>query len=248
MSDQIKTKKRGGGPKTLEGKERVRYNALRHGLSSELLVLDTEDPEEFATLEREYYNQFRPVDFLERELVDTMVKARWRLLRYLRCEKNAVDQETARISHYNSLLRLQRTPVDIATDGVYRVTKRHSLAQSRYEAQFERSYYRALNKLTELRSRQKHLGLRPPQNIPVPLSEPVISAASGPNPVDADESVVMRDNAPAKLQNKLDPTRLAPPHKTTGNDPAPFPPHISRSNRGIDPREPHHPRERSVPS
>ena len=66
------------GPKSPEGKERVRYNALRHGYLSELVVLPNENREKFDELIRQHVLRFAPLDDVESSMVEEMANAYWR--------------------------------------------------------------------------------------------------------------------------------------------------------------------------
>ena len=69
------------GPKTEAGLRRSSQNALKHGLSSQTLLLPSEDPDEFNQLLTSYLDQFQPDGPAERDLVHAMVAAKWRLER-----------------------------------------------------------------------------------------------------------------------------------------------------------------------
>ena len=65
------------GPKTPEGKQAVSRNALRHGLCSKEVVIRSgqgrEDPKEYETLRAELFEDYQPVGFRERKLVEYIV-------------------------------------------------------------------------------------------------------------------------------------------------------------------------------
>jgi hypothetical protein len=74
------------GPKTAEGKAAVRFNAFRHGLLSQDVVLPGEDAEAFENLRSQVWTDRSPVGSLEEFLVNRMVNAMWRLERLARME------------------------------------------------------------------------------------------------------------------------------------------------------------------
>src|SRR5437899_5014022 len=78
------------GPKTLEGKEKVRHNALKHGLLARDLLLPGEDPAEFDALLHDLIQYYAPVGPIETMLVDRIAVIRWRLGRAVRCEVGSV--------------------------------------------------------------------------------------------------------------------------------------------------------------
>src|SRR5579883_1190634 len=63
------------GPKTQEGKDRSRRNALKHGLRAEVVALPNEDPEALRERSREWNDYYQPRNPAERHLVDECVRA-----------------------------------------------------------------------------------------------------------------------------------------------------------------------------
>jgi len=74
------------GPRTSEGKNAVRLNALRHGLLSTEVLLPGEDGEALGELGERLGAELQPVGELENLLVDRIVAALWRLRRLGRVE------------------------------------------------------------------------------------------------------------------------------------------------------------------
>ena len=54
-------------------------NAVTHGIFTSVLVLRNENDEDFLRLEAQYNGLYHPVGPLERNLVDQMIAADWRL-------------------------------------------------------------------------------------------------------------------------------------------------------------------------
>src|SRR5262245_23724792 len=73
--------KRSTGPKSDAGKARSRMNALRHGFSSQQIVLEGEDADQFDALRAQLEAEFDPNSVVERELVDRLATSLWRLRR-----------------------------------------------------------------------------------------------------------------------------------------------------------------------
>src|SRR3954447_945850 len=69
------------GPKTTEGKASVRYNAMKHGLLSEEVLLPGEDEDSLKGLSELLRDELQPVGEMENLLVDRIVAAHWRLRR-----------------------------------------------------------------------------------------------------------------------------------------------------------------------
>ncbi len=74
------------GPKTPEGKDAVRLNALRHGLLSQEILLPGEDEEALRELGHNLRAELQPVGELENLLVDRIIASYWRLRRLGRVE------------------------------------------------------------------------------------------------------------------------------------------------------------------
>jgi hypothetical protein len=69
------------GPKTAQGKQVVRMNALKHGLRAERVVIPGEDPEEFEALFQSIEEHYQPVGSVEGLLVERLAYCTWRLRR-----------------------------------------------------------------------------------------------------------------------------------------------------------------------
>ena len=82
---------RSQGPKTAEGKTRSARNAITHGLTAEVIVLDCEDPSEFEAILAEHVELLRPRNRIELTLVERMVTSWWRSRRALSIETNRLD-------------------------------------------------------------------------------------------------------------------------------------------------------------
>ena len=74
------------GPKTPEGKAVVRFNAFRHGLLAQDVVLPGEEADAFEDLWNQVRANLSPMGPVEEFLVDRVVNAMWRLKRLGRAE------------------------------------------------------------------------------------------------------------------------------------------------------------------
>ena len=85
------------GVKTAEGKEIVKYNALKHGLLAKEVVITigegAENPEEFNTLLEDLKTQLAPAGTLEEILVEKVAVAYWRLRRAYKYEVGLIRSE-----------------------------------------------------------------------------------------------------------------------------------------------------------
>jgi hypothetical protein len=84
---------RSTGPKSSEGKERVRLNALKHGLLAKDVVLPGEDAESFRVLSDRMFEDLEPEGELEAVLVGRIVAGLWRLRRLQRVEAGVYANE-----------------------------------------------------------------------------------------------------------------------------------------------------------
>src|SRR5881398_455834 len=69
------------GPKTEDGKQRSRRNALRHGFTAETVIEPLENPEEYRAFEDAIVAEYLPQTPVEQELVHRLASLFWRLRR-----------------------------------------------------------------------------------------------------------------------------------------------------------------------
>lgn len=81
------------GPTSEEGKAASSRNAIKHGLFCKDLLLDGDDPAEFAALKDGLLRRLNPRDAMELRVCDQIIAAHWKLLRIRSAEKEAyIDQ------------------------------------------------------------------------------------------------------------------------------------------------------------
>lgn len=90
------------GPRTAEGKSKVAFNALKHGLLADRVVLPTEDEDEFGGFRFGLEQKLEPVGELEELLVDTIAADAWRLRRLLLVEKGLFLQYVYEVAERKS--------------------------------------------------------------------------------------------------------------------------------------------------
>jgi hypothetical protein len=69
------------GPRSEIGKKTSSLNALRHGLTSRIVVLPTEDLAAYQTFSAEFLVDLAPATFAERQFAQTIIDTQWRLNR-----------------------------------------------------------------------------------------------------------------------------------------------------------------------
>ena len=151
------------GPKTEAGRKRSSQNALKHGLTSQTLVLPTEDPEEFQQLLTSYLEQFQPHSPAELHLVHEMVAAKWRLGRLAIIETQLYVEYTKQVQEDSDD---PLSPIESLTGAFTRLANTNSYPfLHRVEARLERTYSRALRTLIQL---QRQSSKTPSAEAPTP--------------------------------------------------------------------------------
>lgn len=80
------------GPSTAMGKDRIRLNALKHGLTARLTVWRNEDSSQFQDLLMTLLKQFDPRNDVEFLCIEEMAMAKWRMRRAVGIETAAGNQ------------------------------------------------------------------------------------------------------------------------------------------------------------
>jgi len=76
------------GPRTAEGKQKSRFNASRHELTGQVVVLTEEQRPHFDRLKKGIVEEYAPVTENERGLIDLYAMYQWRLHRAASVEDN----------------------------------------------------------------------------------------------------------------------------------------------------------------
>jgi hypothetical protein len=83
------------GPKTQAGKQRSSLNALRHGLTSQIVVMPTEDLEAYQRHLKSFTDEYHPKGATEAHLVQSVADTSWRLNRVVAMESNLLTLAAA---------------------------------------------------------------------------------------------------------------------------------------------------------
>jgi hypothetical protein len=83
------------GPRTEIGKQTSSLNALRHGLTSRIVVLPTEDLAAYQSFSAEFLVELAPETFAERQFAQTIIDTQWRLNRV-----RALEDGMLALGHY----------------------------------------------------------------------------------------------------------------------------------------------------
>jgi ABC-type transporter Mla subunit MlaD len=79
------------GPKTQAGKQRSSLNALRHGLTGQIVVMPTEDLQAYQSHLNSFNDEYHPKGATQAHLVQALADASWRLNRVAALETNLLS-------------------------------------------------------------------------------------------------------------------------------------------------------------
>ena len=118
------------GPRTAEGKENSKRNAVKHGLSAKELIIKQGEHEEFQLFHDSLLESACPADPVQWILFNELVRAAWNLRRINQLEADLFDGVTDPLADENQDARMDRL--------------------ARYRASNERTFHRALRELKAL--------------------------------------------------------------------------------------------------
>ncbi len=161
--------KKSTGPKTQTGIDISKFNALRHGLTANIVCIPGEHRPDYDARRKEYHDLFQPANIAECELVDDLVSARWRKQRIIKHESTLIKIEVERRRIENADPTITDTTPDVDS-----TLATQALAESgdflrlldRYETRFNHNIARTLKLLLELQRN------RPPAGGPAPVYPP----------------------------------------------------------------------------
>jgi hypothetical protein len=126
------------GPRTVAGKLRSSQNALRHGLTSQVALLSTEDPQIYERHLKSFTDEYDPQGATEANLVQALADTAWRLNRIVAIESRLLTE-----TGYNQQLA--------ALEAQSKILANLSLHSQRLSRQFERT----AAQLTELQQTRR---------------------------------------------------------------------------------------------
>lgn len=159
-----------GGVKTKEGKAIARFNALKHGLLSNKVLIKGENRNNLIKLQKRIRADLKPASEIENILVDRIIANTWRLRRAMRIEKEMMEEgrEKPKDTFFDDGLQ-----IDSEDDRKITLGKAFSIDFAnqntygkfiRYETSIERGIYRALHELQRIQS------ARSGEKTPVPVA------------------------------------------------------------------------------
>jgi len=164
------------GPKTPEGKEASSRNSIKHGMTARnTYILECESKQDFQEFWAEHIEIHQPVTAPEKELVEQMAIARWRIRRFVNAETVLIDCEVVR--------NRGKVEKEFATKScaVHVAMAIRSLADesrclslmSRYEARHQRTHDKAYAALRELQ-KVSQTASEPPPAEPAPFENEIL--------------------------------------------------------------------------
>src|SRR5262249_25938254 len=103
--DQPPNARKSTGPRTPEGKQRVRLNGLKHGLTAKTVVLPSESKQVYLDKLAAWKADFPPRNELEDAVIEAAVRAWWLLQR---CRRVSTAQLASHIRNATSEYALQQ--------------------------------------------------------------------------------------------------------------------------------------------
>jgi hypothetical protein len=139
---------------TPDGKARAARNATKHGLTGGAIVLPNESQQEYDAFKADYLNTWCPQSLAERDMVEQMVAARWRLRRIEGMEAAILNQAFERQlealgDHADRNLAMQKAYAEVTENSKgWRSLDRH-------QSTLQRSYDQAMKTLRILQEQRE---------------------------------------------------------------------------------------------
>jgi hypothetical protein len=142
------------GPKSVEGKRKSSLNALRHGLTGQIVVMPTEDLHAYQRHLESFTDEYRPQGPTEAHLVQALADTSWRLNRVAALETNLLTLGVASGSgpHIGAPQQIQDAlAIAAALESQSKALSNLSMHSQRLSRQFERT----VDKLHELQKTRR---------------------------------------------------------------------------------------------
>lgn len=144
------------GPKTEDGKRASRMNALKHGMTSQIVVLPYEEELEYHEMRGGLIQSYAPANNQELMLVDQIAAGYWRTMRVRAYEREMLTGQVRTRKLDNGISPEPSGNTDDLATAVVLVKEPYQSFENyfRYDASIERAYYRAITALEHLQSRR----------------------------------------------------------------------------------------------
>ena len=137
------------GPKTEAGKQRSSLNALRHGLTGQIVVMPTEDLQAYQLHLKSFADEYNPQGATEENLVQSLADTSWRLNRVAAQETNLLSLGLDHPTNIDAPPQIQDAmSIAAALESQSKALSNLSMHSQRLSRQFERT-------VTQLRDLQQ---------------------------------------------------------------------------------------------
>jgi len=129
------------GPKTEAGKKHSSLNALRHGLTSQIVVMPTEDLQAYQLHLTSFDDEYHPQGATESHLVQALADTAWRLNRVAALETNLLTLGMTHASPFSDAPQQVQDAMSIvaALESQSKALANLSMHSQRLSRQFERT-------------------------------------------------------------------------------------------------------------
>jgi hypothetical protein len=151
--------KQSTGPKTQAGKQRSSLNALRHGLTGQIVVMPTKDLQAYQLHLKSFADEYLPKGATEAHLVQALADASWRLNRVAALETNLLTLGIAGGAHpfSDSPSQVQDAmSIVAALESQSKALANLSMHSQRLSRQFERTVVQLRELQKTRRSQETH--------------------------------------------------------------------------------------------
>jgi len=144
------------GPRTEAGKQRSSLNATRHGLTGQTIVLPSDDLDVYQQRLQRFFADYQPQGETEKQLVQTLADAAWRMNRIAALENNLF---TLGLTEQQELIDTDHPQVRtaLATAKSYREQDRVLANLGLYEMRLARLFEKTLKQLREIQAGRRSL-------------------------------------------------------------------------------------------
>ena len=140
------------GPRTEQGKKKSSLNALRHGLTGQVVVMPTEDLAAYQLHAASFHADLQPLGSLETHLVQFLADTAWRLNRVAALETNLLTLGATQSSEPIQ----QALSIAAALESQAKALSTLSLHSQRLSRQFERTINQLRDLQTQRRAEEAH--------------------------------------------------------------------------------------------
>lgn len=142
------------GPRTEPGKQRASFNSIRHGLTSQTLILPGEDAARYQEFTHSYHLDLKPKGVIETQLVQTLADIQWRLNR-----AKAHEAAIFAMGRYEVDPHAEPMCPDVLNalrEGKVRIDQAGALnSLSMHEQRWQKLYFASLKQLQELQTARR---------------------------------------------------------------------------------------------